>query len=366
MARLRGTNLRWRQWQSEKGQALVLVALAMFVLLGFGVLIFDAGFAYVARRHQQNAADAAAMSCARLLAMGIANDSLLVSEIDKYADLNSGRIDWATDPPQYADANGHPLGRVGAGSIPSGASGVLVRSRSTLRGIFAQLFGIQNYQVAALAAAVSYQAAMPTAMGDLIPLAVPKMDFLADRRYNLWTPHYGSYYGVPADWKGVLDYSGFSTHTVCPDANKPANANCWTTNGLDGVIRRGDSIPFYKGDLGRNVAEGLRAQVNRQNLRDSGGKFGIVYLPIYDRFNPDIEKITVWGFAAFKIYYNDIDDSSSPGVFVSYVTPDGKVGDGGGVSYGPRVVKLVPPDNFPTPLPTSTAVPTPPAGSERE
>ncbi len=47
---------------SERGQAIVLLAVSLIVLLGFTALAIDGGMAYTDRRHAQNAADSAAMS----------------------------------------------------------------------------------------------------------------------------------------------------------------------------------------------------------------------------------------------------------------------------------------------------------------
>ena len=52
------------------GQILVLVALALFVLVGFVALAVDVGHIYRERRHMQNAADAGALAGARELCQG--------------------------------------------------------------------------------------------------------------------------------------------------------------------------------------------------------------------------------------------------------------------------------------------------------
>ncbi|MFB3053274.1 MAG: pilus assembly protein TadG-related protein, partial [Dehalococcoidia bacterium] len=48
-----------RKRRDESGQALILFALGLAVLLGMAALTIDVGLAYVARRDMQNAADAA-------------------------------------------------------------------------------------------------------------------------------------------------------------------------------------------------------------------------------------------------------------------------------------------------------------------
>jgi uncharacterized membrane protein len=48
--------------KSEKGQALIFLALGMVVFLGFVALAIDGGMLFSDRRHAQNASDASALS----------------------------------------------------------------------------------------------------------------------------------------------------------------------------------------------------------------------------------------------------------------------------------------------------------------
>jgi Flp pilus assembly protein TadG len=54
----------------QRGQALVIVALMLIVLIGFLALAIDVGNAYAERRFMQNAADAGALAGARALGLG--------------------------------------------------------------------------------------------------------------------------------------------------------------------------------------------------------------------------------------------------------------------------------------------------------
>ncbi|PKN93474.1 MAG: hypothetical protein CVU44_08975 [Chloroflexi bacterium HGW-Chloroflexi-6] len=56
--------------KSERGQALILIALAMIAMLGLTALAIDGGMAFAERRSAQNAADNAALSAAYSLAAG--------------------------------------------------------------------------------------------------------------------------------------------------------------------------------------------------------------------------------------------------------------------------------------------------------
>ena len=57
--------------QPERGQSLVIFALALPVLLGFAALAFDLGQIQLDRRSEQNAADAAALAGARYIASDV-------------------------------------------------------------------------------------------------------------------------------------------------------------------------------------------------------------------------------------------------------------------------------------------------------
>ena len=50
-----------------RGQALIIVALCMIVLMGIAALVIDLGLSWMLRRHEQNAADPAALAAARYI-----------------------------------------------------------------------------------------------------------------------------------------------------------------------------------------------------------------------------------------------------------------------------------------------------------
>lgn len=63
-------------YTQEKGQALVLITLAMVVLLGFTALAIDGGMVYSDRRHAQNAADASSLAGGSAAALQLENDHI--------------------------------------------------------------------------------------------------------------------------------------------------------------------------------------------------------------------------------------------------------------------------------------------------
>ena len=66
--------MKMKRYDSEKGQALILLVLAFTVLLGFTALAIDGGMVYANRRHAQNAADAASLAGAGAAALILENN----------------------------------------------------------------------------------------------------------------------------------------------------------------------------------------------------------------------------------------------------------------------------------------------------
>ena len=62
--------------QSEKGQIIVLLAVAIVALLGFAALAVDVGMVYSDRRYDQSVADSAALAGAQIAALTLENDNV--------------------------------------------------------------------------------------------------------------------------------------------------------------------------------------------------------------------------------------------------------------------------------------------------
>ena len=81
--------------RNESGQALILFALGLAVLLGMAALTIDVGLAYVARRDMQNAADAAALAGADAILEG--QSSVLATNAARDLALQNGYDGAAAD-----------------------------------------------------------------------------------------------------------------------------------------------------------------------------------------------------------------------------------------------------------------------------
>lgn len=142
--------------KNEQGQAIVIVALILVVLLLFAALAIDAGNAYTARREAQNAADAAALSGTRQLAMECGRQGLtpgpnatkIIAEVNKMAEANhlsklpgaGVEIYYLTDAGVRMGAV-NPLAPVPCGCGPDAARGIEVIANNRTESFLAGLMG---------------------------------------------------------------------------------------------------------------------------------------------------------------------------------------------------------------------------------
>ena len=77
---------------SERGQAIVLLAISIVVLLGFTALAIDGGMVFSDRRHAQNAADAAALAGALQKSNG-QSDAVVIQAAERSAESNGYTTD---------------------------------------------------------------------------------------------------------------------------------------------------------------------------------------------------------------------------------------------------------------------------------
>lgn len=157
----------------ESGQAIVIMAFALIVLLAFAALAIDGGNAYVERRRSQNGADAGALAGARQVWINRSNlnssETLVLQEINGAAEKNGigdsngivGDDINANVKAYYTDAQGNQLSSSGApiqvgvrGSIPANARGLKVYASRQFQTFIAGLIGRPNGAAEADATAV--------------------------------------------------------------------------------------------------------------------------------------------------------------------------------------------------------------------
>jgi len=144
-----------KMFKEEKGQVMVIVALAMVVLLGFTALAVDGGALYLERRNMVTAADAAALAGAKELYLSDSNVAKAVAEAKKYAETNGAAI---TDEIEVVNVDYN-------GATVKGVSVNVGRNKGYT---FGRVLGLDNTNVMAKATAVWLY---PTHYaGDLFPL----------------------------------------------------------------------------------------------------------------------------------------------------------------------------------------------------
>jgi len=162
---------------APRGQTLVVFALALTALLAMVGLVIDGGNAFAQQRRTQNGADAAAEAGAVQLARRMVGlpgsdaqwDQRVLDAVNATSTAN-GITTMGT--PQYTKVDGTPVGNVGAGSIPSDASGVLAAGSREFTTFVGGVIGISGFTASAEVTAVTGYAT-EVAAGSLIPLALP-------------------------------------------------------------------------------------------------------------------------------------------------------------------------------------------------
>jgi len=164
--------------KNERGQAIVLVALALVGLLAIGGLAIDGGRLYQSRRQVQNAADASALAGARVILDGVcsggADRSAVSAAIQDFARQNGVDITSpdATYVYQYVDGNENVLIPTTA-KVPVGTKGISITVLLTETTSFMRIVGWDEMQAPASAMAMVGPVTQLPAGGNLLPVAVP-------------------------------------------------------------------------------------------------------------------------------------------------------------------------------------------------
>ena len=132
--------------KSEKGQALVLIALAAVGLFGFAALSIDGGMVFSDRRHAQNAADTAALAAALARVRAASNPDGAAVLAGQARAITNGYGD-PNDPDSIVEVNICDETGIICEGLPAGADPndyVRVKITSTVRLTFARIVGRQT------------------------------------------------------------------------------------------------------------------------------------------------------------------------------------------------------------------------------
>jgi hypothetical protein len=199
-----------RPHNSERGQMLVIVAVALTALVAMAGLVIDGGMALSNRRQVQNASDAAALAGARVLGLDLKwravnagnpspapapfanvdqevcdaiNEALAYNE-NRAQDIETIDCYAGSDDAQYVDFDRNVLGRVGDG-VPSLAQGVRVYGTGQSGTFLMGVIGIPTISVGADATAISGPGEPP--LGALLPFVAqnPLGPFIPGDQYQI-------------------------------------------------------------------------------------------------------------------------------------------------------------------------------------
>jgi len=172
---------------TERGQILVLVALALVALLIVAGLVLDGGMVFLDRRRMQNASDAASLAGTRELAAAMCDneaaetaDVLVYQAVVEYAEDN-GAKDASDIEAVYVQFDGNAVvefnPRVWVGNsleggdgVPAGAVGVAAKVNISRKTHFISLAGIDTSSASARGVSVT---GPPLTGGGMRPFGVP-------------------------------------------------------------------------------------------------------------------------------------------------------------------------------------------------
>ena len=214
--------------QDERGQAVLLTVLFLFVLLGAAAVTIDVGAWYREQRQAQATADQAVLSGAQTLTV---SSTQAVADTQTYADMNGGGVVPGSIKTVF-------------GLMPNDT--VTVTIKRPAPGFFANVLGVGPVTVQAKAAA---RLGLPIAVYGAAPIVVNKAHPLLSGTDSSGNPCpcFGVETTIPLDKQGAPGAFGFvDFDNSGSNGNPPLSA--WITDGFQGQLDPGlyDSDPGAK------------------------------------------------------------------------------------------------------------------------
>ncbi|WP_418791040.1 pilus assembly protein TadG-related protein [Phosphitispora sp. TUW77] len=271
-------NLISRFLRSEKGQVIVILALAFTVLLGFVGLAVDTGVMYLEHNRLVRAADAAALAGAQELP---ANPSLAEEMAGEYAAMNG------IEPEQLSI------------NISDDNKSISVSADKTVNLVFAKVFGFDSRQVST---EVSASVAAVKSLRGAVPFSVMEQVFNYGDPYVLKEGASGSTSDGArwCGWFGALDFTG--------GGGGAHEYEDMIVQGFSGKISIGDIIYIEPGNMAGPTADGVQQRIDScthtpsctWNNHDPDCP-RVIYVPIVEEYSGSggNRQVKVVGFAAF-------------------------------------------------------------------
>lgn len=257
--------------KDERGQSLVLVALALIVLLGMTAFSVDAGYLFFEKRNMQNAADAASLAGARELRNENVTGEDVYGQVKNYIVAHNLSEDDILNKDEIK-------------ALTSADTHVSVVLRGNKGLFFARVFDIVSANVSAKATAKIG----PLVAGEgLVPIALTEEQFVGateGQNLNLIDFHIIG----AANW-GVVSFTGQGT------GQTPPVISDYIRNGYPGTIRLGDPNVYTAPGAAGGGAQG---DVNDAIVSRIGET---VFVPVVKGSVNGSKWIEVVGFAAVQI-----------------------------------------------------------------
>jgi hypothetical protein len=142
--------------ERQRGQAIVILAISMTVILGGAAIVVDGGNAMAQQRGTQNATDSAAFAGAVVLAEKMAGASRMDADVATAMNTAFANNGSSMAASYYISFEGDTLGTVGGGgSIPHDAAGIQASGQRTFNTFLASVMGQSVWTAGADATAVA-------------------------------------------------------------------------------------------------------------------------------------------------------------------------------------------------------------------
>lgn len=320
--------------KNEKGQAIIILVIAVVALLAFAALAIDAGNAYTVRREAQNAADAGALAGARQLVLECAKQGQNPGPIAANVDGQVGQMvqankSGATLNAAYVNNAGTPVGPIDP-SLPvpcscalgsNRAEGVEVTVNTQAQSFLAGLIGQPSFDIQVTAKA-RFGSVTDVGPG-LYPITRRNLPLEFNQTFTLRLLDDAD--TLPGNfgwltWDGQNNIPALETSLTPPGNSQiyynPGEPADWVANYNDHVIAVGK---WVQGAPGNKNSSQVRAKLDWFISTQTP-----MIIPFYDEVagQGSHSNYKVASFAAFQLQSYDFtgNDKSATGKFIKWVT----------------------------------------------
>ena len=291
----------------SRGSVIILVASAIFLIIGFAALVTDVGLLYTTRVQLTNLADAAALAGVQELP-------------DKPGDVDSKAR-------TYAALNGHPADIVNIRVLNSNTT-VAVRATRTVPLLFARIFGLTTWDVHGEAAA---RIAPVSGVNGIVPFSLiidpNSPSFVYGQKYTIKFDKFLS----PGNF-GILDLGGNLRDNI-----KYGYDGMFDFNNPLVFTEPGNKVGIIKQSLDYRFSMDTTNPTLATVTNDSSR---IILVPVLESIDVNGKKqVKIVGFAA--MFLSEASDGKSvTGQFMQLVTAG--TPDDGASNYGVYASRLIP------------------------